>query len=102
MTLEELKKLCVEILEDCEQSRKSEIVTKITEGFSEILTNSEILTAKVQTLETENSSLREQNMKLYLKVGVFEEKEGEKENEEENEKEELTYEELVDEKGELK
>ena len=102
LTTEEVKALGSELLNgEVEQGRLSEVVTKITESHLEYFNDMSILTAKNDSLLSENNSLREQNMALYLKVGTVT---GElKEEEEVEEEEEIEVEDtpIFDDKGNL-
>lgn len=102
LTTEEVKALGSELLNgELEQGRLSEIVTKITESHLEYSNDISILTAKNDSLGSENNSLREQNMALYLKVGTVSEEVEEEVEEEIEEEIEVEDTPIFDEKGNL-
>lgn len=98
MTREELLNTLTEIgtIEDAAE-RRSKIVG-ITEEINSIYDNNDTLTASNTKLTEDKKKLQDYNMELYLQVG------GKKEEPPitETKNEELTYENLFNEKGELK
>ena len=75
----------------------SEAITRISDDFGAALATISVQTAKIADLEAQNSALREQNMKLFLKVGGAPEKPEEPETQEKP-----SFAALFDENGNLK
>ena len=89
------------------QARGSELLTNLTEDYEEVLTGSESFESEVTKLKENNESLRRVNADLFLKVGsTLTNKPPTSNNEDaassEDETKELKFEDLFDEKGELK
>lgn len=97
MTREEILQSLTEIgtLEDGAERRSR--ITSITDELNTVFDSNETLTASNTKLEEDKKKLQEYNMELYLKVGS----QGKK-REPEHKTEELKYENLFNEKGELK
>lgn len=100
MTREELLNVITELgtIEDPAE-RRSKIVT-ITNEINAVYDSNETLTADKTKLEGDKKKLQEYNMELYLQVGS--KKEDKKEEDPEDQTEELKYEDLFNDKGELK
>lgn len=76
----------------------TELLTNLSDDYGKILAENSDYKLKNEKLTNDNDKLRDTNMRLFLKVGTTE-----KEEEEPEEKEEkLTFENLFDEKGDLK
>lgn len=88
----EHKALLTQILESGgDQGRISDLLTQLSDDYGEIYT-------RAQSLESENTSLRDTNMRLFLKVGTPQAQP----EPDEPEKPALRFEELFDENGKLK
>lgn len=100
MTLDELKKTTAEILSSAGNVGKmSELLTGITDGYGEQVSQASELATEVETLKAENEELKQANMKLFLRVGETQEKEDN--NDELAEEEPPSFENLFDENGNL-
>lgn len=100
MTLEEHAALISNILNNlAEQGTVSELLTQISEDYAETTAALNAAQAENETLKAEVENLKENNMKLFLKV-TQPIKDSEAEEPEGNE--EVSFDELFDENGELK
>ena len=100
MTLEEHAALISNILNNlAEQGTVSELLTQISEDYAETTAALNAAQAENETLKAEVDNLKENNMKLFLKV-TQPIKDSEAEEPEGNE--EVSFDELFDENGELK
>lgn len=54
------------------QAKASELLTSLTEDYSEVSTNIEAQTKSIADLKANNETLRDVNAKLFLKVGSSE------------------------------
>ena len=87
------------------QARASELLTNLSDDYEQTLTASEQATANVQTLTQNNETLRAVNAKLFLRVGETEKETHKQETNHDKQKEEektLSFDDLFNEKGELK
>lgn len=78
----------------------TELLTNLSDDYGKILAENSDFQLKNEKLKNDNEKLRDTNMRLFLKVGSPKEESEEKPEEKEEEK--LTFENLFDEKGELK
>lgn len=100
MTLEEHAALISNVLNNlAEQGTVSELLTQISEDYAETTAALNAAQAENETLKAEVENLKENNMKLFLKV-TQPIKDSEAEEPEGNE--EVSFDELFDENGELK
>lgn len=101
MTLEEHAALISNVLNNlAEQGTVSELLTQISEDYAETTAALNAAQAENETLKAEVENLKENNMKLFLKV-TQPIKDSESEESEE-EPENVSFDELFDENGELK
>lgn len=77
----------------------TELLTNLSDDYGKILAENSDYKLKNEKLTNDNDKLRDTNMRLFLKVGTTEKEE---EEPEEKEEEKLTFENLFDEKGDLK
>lgn len=85
------------------QASISEILTRLSEDYEQVLNESETASNRVTELTANNEKLRSVNADLFLKVGTTDKKTVHTETEtEENQGEELTFDNLFNDKGELK
>lgn len=107
MTRDEHKAIITEMM-GCstpeKQARVSELLTQLSDDYEKTLTESETLTASNKTLTENNEKLRQVNADLFLKVGTpqKETENKEKEREGQTKEKELSFDNLFNEKGELK
>jgi regulator of replication initiation timing len=90
-----------------DQGKVSEILQDFRTDYTGTLTEHAILSQSVEDLTKNNESLKTVNNKIMLQLGdvstiVGKEKEQKEEQEKEEQENELTYENLFNEKGELK
>lgn len=83
------------------QAAASEALNTLSTDYGTTLDSLETANTSVQELTTANESLRAVNTKLFLQVGASEKKEQEEETKEEENKP-LPFDDLFNEKGELK
>lgn len=109
MTREEHETLVQNIMNSASnQAELSLLLTQLTEDYEKVLTESETATKSVTDLTADNENLRKVNMQLFLKVGHKDagnqnNKEGSNGKEGNGEEgKTASFEELFDEKGELK
>lgn len=106
MTREELQATFQELLGYAtpeHQARTSEILTAVTNGFTEALDAQQTAASQAEELTAANEKLRAANMSLFLQVGsVPKEKPLENQTPAETPPQTLSYDSLFDEKGELK
>lgn len=102
MTKEEHTKAIQEIrkLVQDDDGKITELLTNLSDAYGEIIAENSDYQLKNEKLKNDNEKLRDTNMRLFLKVGSPKEESEEKPEEKEEEK--LTFENLFDEKGELK
>lgn len=89
------------------QAKASDLLTQLSEDYEQTLTGLETATASEKALKENNETLREVNAKLFLKVGqtdkkLHEDKPNEQEQQDDKPDSNLTFENLFNEKGELK
>lgn len=84
------------------QATASSLLTQLTEDYEQTLTDFETATDNVTTLTANNETLRKVNADLFLKVGTAVSKPNNPEKVEDPEIPELSYDDLFNEKGELK
>lgn len=84
------------------QATATELMTKLSDDYEEVMTNSENFESKNKELLERNEKLREVNADLFLKVGKRIDAPENKEDENEGGEEIPTFDELFNEKGELK
>ena len=102
MTREEHNALIQNIMVNAtNQAELSMLLTRLSEDYEEVLTESETNASTVATLTKDNEQLRSVNMQLFLKVGHEKEKTEEPETEV-DEEESSSFDDLFDEKGVLK
>lgn len=82
-----------------EDGKITELLTNLSDDYGKILAENSDYQLKNEKLKNDNEKLRDTNMRLFLKVGSPKESE---EKSEEKEEEKLTFENLFDEKGDLK
>lgn len=97
MNREELLQALTELGTITDDAERRSRITSLSDELTSIFDTNETLTATNTQLEADKKKLQEYNMELYLKVGS----QGKK-KEPEPKSEELTYENLFNEKGELK
>lgn len=85
-----------------DQAAASERLTELYDAFSEVSANNEQLTSTNTQLETDNENLRKANLRLFSRLGEQNASEKEKEEEKEEETKPMKFEDLFNEKGELK
>lgn len=101
MTLDDHTKLIREVRENLSDEGKiSDLLSQLSEGFQTALAEREEMENNLNSTLKDNESLRDANMKLFLRVGI-DSKEKEKETISNDEEEILQYETLFSEKGEL-
>lgn len=104
MTLDEHTNLIRDIRTNLnDEGKVSELLAQISDGFSTALSERSQMEEQLNNIKTANESLRDANMKLFLRVGKSvaeddESKEKKKDSENENK---LSFEKLFNEKGEL-
>ena len=87
----------------CEDDvQRRTLITEITDEIGNVYDSNETLTASNRQFESDNETLRNANLKLFLKVGGNEKVTTIDKTGEEPEKPQLKYENLFNEKGELK
>lgn len=86
------------------QADASALLTNLSEDYEKVLTESETLSSRNETLIANNEKLREVNADLFLKVGTTKKETENNANQggEPDEETPLDYNELFNEKGELK
>ena len=92
------------MVDTSKQGEATDLLTKLSEDYEEVLTNGETLTQTNKDLTERNEKLREVNSKLFLKVGEIPNKENNNNNnnnEDNGNTEPLQYEALFNQKGEL-
>lgn len=113
MTIEEHKNIITEIATNLnDQAKVTTLLADLSKDYSEICTQLDTANTSVTELTKTNEELRSANMKLFTQIGSSEQPntildEPNKDNptssgENTNENKELTYENLFNEKGELK
>lgn len=100
MTHEELLTLVSEIGTCEDPAERRAKLTQVTDEINLIHNSNEELTSSKTKLEADNKKLQEYNMQLFLKVGG--QRDPNKKDNEETGTENLTYENLFNDKGELK
>ena len=85
-----------------DQAAASESLTKLYDAFSEVSANNEQLNSTNTQLETDNENLRKANLRLFSRLGEQNLSDKEKEKEKEEETKPMKFEDLFNEKGELK
>lgn len=85
-----------------DEAQRRELLTQLSEEASKDYEKLETLTKTNETLLNDNEALRSANMKLFLRVGNAKEGNEDGDNHNENNDKTLTYENLFNEKGELK
>lgn len=99
MTREEFQTISSEILANlADTGAVSEKLDKLRNGFNDEVTAKETATVQAAELTEKNNSLQAANMALYLKTG----EKTETNEDETDDVETVTFDELFDEKGELK
>ena len=106
--MEEHNNTTAQILENLtEQGTVSELLTNLTNNYTEIYTANEnyektnrTLNEKIKNLEETITGLKESNMKLFLQI--TQKPETDQINETEPQKNELSFDDLFDENGQLK
>lgn len=102
MTREEFNNTASEILANISDSGKvSELLDTLRTGFNEEVTKGETAAANVTDLTAKNENLQAANMALFLKTGETAAT-GESGESEEDDETNLSYDDLFNEKGELK
>lgn len=113
MTIEEHKNIITEIATNLnDQAKVTTLLADLSKDYSEISSQLDVANTSVTDLTKTNEELRAANMKLFTQIGSSEQPntlldEPNKDNptssgENTNENKELTYENLFNEKGELK
>jgi regulator of replication initiation timing len=103
MTLDEWKEHTKQILSNpADVAGISEHLTALTDEFSTLTGNVQTLTTNNETLTQANEKLRQTNMDLFLKVGSEPTFKNKPESENKDDKPKATYENLFDDKGNLK
>ena len=85
-----------------DQAAASESLTKLYDAFSEVSANNEQLNSTNTQLETDNENLRKANLRLFSRLGEQNVSDKEKEEDKEEETKPMKFEDLFNEKGELK
>lgn len=99
MTMEEFQTMTTEILANMSDTGAvSERLDKLRTAFNEEVTAKETANNQVTELTAKNESLQQANMALYLKTGV----QTENTEDDETDEPEITFDDLFDDKGELK
>lgn len=99
MTREELNQALTDIGTVTDDAQRRQLVTQVTAAVNELNQNIDTLTQSNTKFETDMAQLQKYNMELYLQV------QGQKKSdpiEKPEEKPVLKYEDLFDEKGEIK
>ena len=99
MTREELLNKLTELGTIDDGAQRRQIVTELTDEVKLVYDSNETLTASNSKYEADNKKLQEYNMQLFLRVGSQQKPQPQEEPEE---TENLNYEDLFDEKGDLK
>lgn len=99
MTRDELLQKLTEIGTTDDAAQRRQMITEVTDEVKGVYDSNETLTTANTKYEADNKKLQEYNMQLFLKVGG---QQKQKEPEEKKPTEELKYENLFDEKGEIK
>lgn len=103
MTKEEHTKAIQDIrqLVQDDDGKITELLTNLSDAYGEIIAENSDYQLKNEKLKNDNEKLRDTNMRLFLKVGSPKDDTTEEKTDEKPE-EKLTFENLFDEKGELK
>lgn len=105
MTLDEMKAKIASIIglvTPESQATASEILTELTVESERLYTEIAAVNTSISELAAANEKLREANTNLFLQVGTTKAKEEETTEEETTEEETPTFDDLFDEKGDLK
>lgn len=104
METEKLKKLVNDIITNLsDQSKVTDFLNQIQEDNENSLNTMSTLNTENEKLKGDNENLRSVNMKFFLKLGEQKEKiETNTEEQEQEQEQELKFEDLFNEKGELK
>ena len=84
------------------QAAASELLTSISDGFEQVITDLETANANVTTLTDNNEKLRAVNSKLFLRVGEIVQDKPATEPNEPTQPEKIEFNSLFDDKGGLK
>ena len=84
------------------QAAASELLTNISDGFEQVITDLETANANVTTLTDNNEKLRAVNSKLFLRVGEIVQDKPATEPTEPTQPEKIDFNSLFDDKGGLK
>lgn len=85
-----------------EAAERRAVLTEVSDVVSGLFDTNETLTATNQKFEADNKKLQEYNMQLFLKVGGQKKSVPMDDEGKDEPKKDLKYEDLFDEKGELK
>lgn len=103
MESEKLKKLVNDIITNLsDQSRVTDLLNQIQEDNDNSLNTMSTLNTENEKLKGDNENLRSVNMKFFLKLGEQKEKIETNTEQEQEQEQELKFEDLFNEKGELK
>lgn len=103
MTPEEFKAKTEEILEKLDnQAEVTAILAELVEHNIDVTKESTEAVEKANKLTTDNETLRQANLNLFLKVGVDKTENKEKDGNTDDEEEKPSFDDLFDENGELK
>ena len=98
MTREELSQLLTDIGTTEDPAQRRQLLTQVTDEVNSIYDSNETLSTANQQFEADNKKLQEYNMQLFLRVGGQQKPK----EEQQTQTEDLKYENLFNEKGELK
>ena len=85
-----------------EAAERRAVLTQVSDAVGALFDTNETLTATNQKIESDNKKLQEYNMQLFLKVGGQKKSDPMDDAGKDEPKKDLKYEDLFDEKGELK
>ena len=102
MTLDEHTQLIRDIRTNLgDEGKISELLAQISDGFSVALSERSAMETELNNTKAANESLREANMKLFLRVGKSVADDSESKKEESKSEEKLSFDKLFNSKGEL-
>ena len=102
MTIEELNELTKNIMTNASnQAELSVLLSTLTDDYTAMLSEREVEKTELEALKVDKEKLLDANMKLFLKVG-HEKQPEESQKEETEHTKTLSYDDLFNEKGELK